>query len=128
MSKTGSAGNTTCFQHSFPIGLIKIISYGILMQHDCIIECCTALSSLLRHAKLDNVKTFNPSGNLIALPGCKAACLHLVLLYACIPSSPSCCCPGCLLGHKEPPSFCAAAELVCSHYPCQWVSPVAEAV
>lgn len=31
---------------SFPAGLIKIVSYGMLMQHDCIIASCTALSIL----------------------------------------------------------------------------------
>lgn len=52
---------------SFPIALIKIISYGMLMQHDCIIASCTALTYLLSHTKLDNVKTFQPGGNVIML-------------------------------------------------------------
>lgn len=66
--RAGNAGNATFFTASFPIGLIKIISYGMLMQHDCIIASCTARTYLLSHIKLDNGKTFQPSGNVITLP------------------------------------------------------------
>lgn len=53
---------------SFPIEWIKIISYSMLVQHDCIIASCTALIYLLSHTKSDNVKIFQPDGNVIVLP------------------------------------------------------------
>lgn len=40
----------------------------MLMQHDFIIASCTAQTYLLSHIKLDNGKTFQPSGNVITLP------------------------------------------------------------
>lgn len=63
---------------AFPIGLIKIVRYGMLMQHDCIIASCTALTYLLSHTKLDNVKTFQP---VEMLPCCLMVCNSLEPLF-----------------------------------------------
>lgn len=61
----GNAGNAAFNTASFLIGLTKIISYGMLMQHDCVIASCNALTYLSNHTKLDHPKTFQPGGNLI---------------------------------------------------------------
>ena len=65
---------------SFPIEMIKIISYGMLMQYDCITASCTALTYLLSRPKLDNMKTFQPGGNVIMLPYAVQRARTLVLL------------------------------------------------
>lgn len=81
---------------AFPIGLIKIARYGTLMQHDCIIASCTALTYLLSHTKLDNVKTFQPGGNVTVLPNGVQLTGTLVLLL-----------PG-VLGHRD--DWCEHSE------------------
>lgn len=70
-----------CNTTPFPIGLIQIISYGMLMQHDCIIASCTCPTYLLNHTKLDKAKTFQPDGNVIMLPNAVQCARTLVLLW-----------------------------------------------
>lgn len=53
----------------------------MLMQHDCIIASCTALTYLLSHIKWDNGKTFQPGGNVTTLPNAVRRARAPVLLW-----------------------------------------------